>query len=249
MKQYVFYILIVIFFISCSNGDSRHISPIAKNYIDEVISLLQNNSINKNKINWEDFRNDIYIHAKNSKTIEETYPSISYAISKLDDHHSYFVANIDTQDTSDLKPLPILQDEIVPENIGYIRIGFCMGDEEETNNYINSVSDKILKQDKTNLMGWIVDLRGNFGGNMWPMLVAIGPILGEGTLGYSFYPDSSFYTWNYKDGKVYDENGIWGKSTKTFRLKSDNPYVAILTDNVTASSGEAVVIALSLIHI
>jgi carboxyl-terminal processing protease len=243
MKQYVFYILIIIFFISCNNENSRHISLIAKNYIDEVITLLQNNSINKNKINWKDFRNDIYIHAKDSKTIKETYPSISYAISKLDDHHSYFVANIDTQDTSDLKPLPILQDEIVPDNIGYIRIGFCMGDEEETNNYINSVSDKILKQDKPNLMGWIVDLRGNFGGNMWPMLVAIGPILGEGTLGYSFYPDSSFYTWNYKDGKVYDENGIWGKSTKTFRLKSDNPYVAILTDNVIASSGEAVVIA------
>jgi carboxyl-terminal processing protease len=243
MKQNVFYILIVIF-TSCSNGDSRHISPVAKNYIDEVITLLQNNSINKNKINWEDFRNDVYRHAKGSRTIDQTYTSITYAIDKLEDHHSYFAANIVSQDTSDLKPLPILQDENVPENIGYIRIGFCMGDEQQKNNYINSIVDKIAKQDKIRLKGWIVDLRGNFGGDMVPMLVAIGPILGEGILGYFFYPDSSFYTWNYKNGYLYDENGIWWEqSTNSYHLKSPNPYVAILTDNVTASSGEAVAIA------
>jgi carboxyl-terminal processing protease len=243
MKKYLLYMLIVNIYTSCENRNSQNLSPIAKNYIDEVIALLQNNSINKNKMNWEEFKNDIYRHAKNAKTIENTYQSISYAISKLDDRHSYFVAKIDSQDTSDLKPLPFLQDEIVPENIGYIRIGFCMGDKEQTNNYINSVTEKIIKQDKTNKKGWIVDLRGNFGGNMWPMLVAIGPILGEGILGYSFYPDSSFYTWNYKDGKIYDENGVWGQSTNTYHLKSYTPYVAILTDNVTASSGEAVAIA------
>ena len=92
-----------------------------------------------------------------------------------------------------------------------LELGFCMGDEKVKNSYINSVSDKILRQDKTNLMGWIVDLRGNFGGDMGPMLIAIGPILGEGTLGYFFYPDNSLYTWKYKDGTAYDENYIWGK--------------------------------------
>jgi len=240
--KYVFYILIVSLFTACE--DSQNLSPVSKSYIDEVITLLQNNSINKNKINWEDFRNDVYRHAKGSKTIENTYPSITYAITKLEDNHSYFAANIVSQDTSDLAPLPILLDEIVPENIGYIRIGFCMGDEQLKKNYINSVIDKMAKQDKINLKGWIVDLRGNFGGDMVPMLVAVGPILGEGVLGYFFYPDSSFYTWNYNNGYLYDESGIWWEqSTKTYHLKSPNPYVAILTDHITASSGEAVAIA------
>jgi carboxyl-terminal processing protease len=244
MYKYLFYFLTVISFLNCSHRNSRHISPIAQNYIDEVITLLQNNSINKNNINWEDFRNDVYKHAKGSKTIENTYPTITYAITKLEDHHSYFAANIVSQDTSDLKPLPILFDEIVPENIGYIRIGFCMGDEQQKKNYINSVIDKMAKQDKINLKGWIVDLRGNFGGDMVPMLVAVGPILGEGVLGYFFYPDSSFYTWNYKNGYLFDENTTWWEqSTNTYHLKSPNPYVAILTDNITASSGEAVAIA------
>ena len=243
MKKYLLYLVSVIAFQNCSYGNSNNISPIAKNYIDEVITLLQNNSINKNKINWDDFRNDVYSHAKGAKTIENTYPSITYAITKLEDKHSYFAANIVSQDTSDLAPLPILTDEIVPENIGYIRIGFCMGNDQQTKNYINSILEKIVKQDKTSLKGWIVDLRGNFGGNMWPMLVAVGPILGEGIVGYTVYPDNSFYSWNYKNGKMYDENGIWGESNNAYQLKSQHPYVAVLTDNVTASSGEAVTIA------
>lgn len=243
MKNYFFYLLTITCFFNCNYRHSSNISPIAKNYIDEVISILENNSINKNTINWQDFKNDVYRHANGSKTIENTYPSIAYAIEKLNDKHSYFAANTQSADSSDLKPLPLLLDEIVPENMGYIRLSFCMGNDQQMQNYIDTVLYKIAKQDKNNLKGWIVDLRGNFGGNMWTMLVAIGPILGEGKLGYFFYPNNSSLTWNYKDGKVYDENGVWGQAVKTYYLKSPNPYVAVLTDKVTASSGEAVAIA------
>ncbi len=45
MMKYLFYILIVSLFTTC--GDSQNHSPVSKNYIDEVITLLQNNSINK----------------------------------------------------------------------------------------------------------------------------------------------------------------------------------------------------------
>ena len=33
------------------------------------------------------------------------------------------------------------------------------------------------------VQGWIVDLRGNQGGNTWAGMVALGPLLGEGSLG------------------------------------------------------------------
>jgi hypothetical protein len=243
MHKYILYFVIVLSFAHCSVKSSRNISPIAKNYIYEVISILKNNSINKDKINWEDFTNDVYRHANGSKTVEDTYPSITYAIEKLNDKHSYFAANIKSIDSSDSKPLPVLLDEPVPNNIGYIRLGFCMGNDKQMQNYTDTVLYKIEKQDKENLKGWIIDLRGNFGGNMWSMLAAIGPILGEGKLGYFFYPNNTSLTWNYKDGKVYDENGVWGQSTKTYYLKFSNPYVAVLTDEYTASSGEAVAIA------
>ena len=50
------------------------------------------------------------------------------------------------------------------------------------------IQDQIKIMDHPYNIGWIVDLRGNGGGNMWPMLAGIGPILGEGIAGYFIDP-------------------------------------------------------------
>jgi carboxyl-terminal processing protease len=244
MMKYVFYILIVSLFATC--GDSQNLSPVSKSYIDEVITLLQNNSINKNKINWEDFRDDVYRHAKGSKTIENTYPSITYAITKLEDNHSYFAANIVSQDTSDLAPLPILADEITPDDIGYIRIPFCIGNESEYNDYIMEIRAKIEKESQNKLKGWIIDLRGNFGGNMWPMLLSIEPLIGNGTFGYFIDANENSEVWKIIEGKAYIEDQFVMETKILSKQDLSNQFLAVLTDNQTASSGEAVAVALKL---
>ena len=118
------------------------------------------------------------------KKIEDTYPAISYAIKKLNDNHSYFRTITETETNSETEPLPVLTDEITPYDIGYIRIPFCIGTEREYHDYISVIRTKIDEQSQNKLKGWIIDLRGNFGGNMWPMLLAIEPLLGNGTIGY-----------------------------------------------------------------
>ena len=40
-------------------------------------------------------------------------------------------------------------------------------------NYIPELCNEIKKQDSEQLTGWIIDLRFNGGGNMWPMLLAL----------------------------------------------------------------------------
>ncbi len=57
---------------------------------------------------------------------------------------------------------------------------------------------KIAEQDSKNLLGWIVDLRWNSGGNMWPMIAGIGPLLGNGTYGY--FIDENESSWGYQNG-------------------------------------------------
>ena len=49
--------------------------------------------------------------------------------------------------------------------------------------YAKTLQDSIRARDRVGLIGWIVDLRGNSGGNMWPMLAGVGPVLGEGVAG------------------------------------------------------------------
>src|ERR1700761_401019 len=99
-----------------------------------------------------------------------------------------------------------------------------------------------------NPKGWIVDLRGNTGGNMWPMLTGIGPILGDGPAG-SFVAADGNITWFYQDGKTGTRNP-GGVETVSLNLDEEPALrtptqapVAVLVDSSTASSAEAITIA------
>jgi carboxyl-terminal processing protease len=96
--------------------------------------------------------------------------------------------------------------------------------------------------------GWIVDLRGNTGGNMWPMLAGIGPILGDGSVG-SFVANDGNVSWFYQDGKTGTRNPA-GLETVSLTLQEEPVLqtpsvapVAVLVDSSTASSAEAITIA------
>ena len=141
------------------------------------------------------------------------------------------------------KQPPLYLDEPVPGDIGYIRIPWVVGSQEKLDEYITSVQAQIKERDKRELKGWLVDLRGNMGGNMWPMLVGAGPILGEDTLGYFFDSNNRKTAWRYEKGKALLDGDIQAETANYYTLKSAKPVVAVLTDTLTASSGEAVAVA------
>jgi hypothetical protein len=98
--------------------------------------------------------------------------------------------------------------------------------------------------------GWIVDLRGNGGSNMWAALAGLGPLLGDGPVG--FFKDRRG-----REEWVYDKDGIAvmsldesGKPHEVYIQRLGGPQlalgdapVAVLFDNATGGSGEAIAIA------
>jgi carboxyl-terminal processing protease len=101
----------------------------------------------------------------------------------------------------------------------------------------------VMKLDAEKPRGWIVDLRGNGGGNMWPMLAGIGAVLGEGQLGAFVSADGASTSWQYRNGKAGGAFYTEAATTETPFVLSDLPSVAVLFDRGTASSGEAVAIS------
>ncbi|RWX03828.1 S41 family peptidase [Flavobacterium cerinum] len=238
-------LLLFIVFLSCkTTSTDNSISPEAAAYIDEVVTILKANSINRNKIDWPIFEAKVLAKADKAKTVEETYPAIHLAIKLLGDGHSYFAPAVGDNTEENGAP-PMLTDEKVPNDIGYLRVRYCMGSNDQKQIYVDDLLKTIRQRDKDNLKGWIVDLRGNFGGDMLPMLLGTGPILGDGILGYTAYPDGQMHSWNYEQGKFYydaiEDSDI--KVKEYYRLKRLNPFVAVLTDTLTASSGEALTVA------
>ena len=90
--------------------------------------------------------------------------------------------------------------------------------------------------------GWVVDLRLNAGGNMWPMLAAAAPLLGEGELGGFVLKDGERWAWTYGHGTVRADGVAMARAPGAPAL-APLPPVAVLTSRLTASAGEALVVA------
>ena len=107
--------------------------------------------------------------------------------------------------------------------------------------YAQAAHDLMRAIDLRPVTGWIVDVRRNTGGNPWPMLAAIGGILGPGVLGGMATSQGSA-AWVYHDGSI-----LVGDAPM---LVLDDPFagepglpIAVLTSDVTASAAEARVLA------
>lgn len=142
-----------------------------------------------------------------------------------------------------------LQGRLVAEGVGLIELpgfGASLTDQkkaaEESNRYAERAQALIRELDQKNLSGWIIDLRLNSGGNMWPMLAGIGPLLGEGEVG-GFVAARGASKWSYQDGKSMINQNEVAKVATPYKVKNGGLPIAILTDDLTMSSGEAVVIA------
>lgn len=90
--------------------------------------------------------------------------------------------------------------------------------------------------------GWIVDLRGNTGGNMYPMLAGLAPLLPDGPALRFREADGTETTVTLEDGGVGFMGGASVMATAV-RTKVAGQSVAVLYDGYVASSGEAVATA------
>jgi C-terminal processing protease CtpA/Prc len=109
--------------------------------------------------------------------------------------------------------------------------------------YADQLQRAVAAADAARVTAWIVDVRGNGGGNMWPMLAGVGPLLGEGVIGFFIDPVGQEVAWHYRDGASWEGASLAQRVSAPYTLRQARSRVAVLTDAGTASSGEATVIA------
>jgi carboxyl-terminal processing protease len=123
---------------------------------------------------------------------------------------------------------------------------FSSSDRKELDAFATKIQGVIGDLVSHDPCGWIVDLRGNGGGNVWGMRAGIGPILGEGSAGgredadgvktFSFYASGA--AGEREEGKVNAYAAVTGPPV----VLTSAPPVAVLIDRETGSSGEGIAI-------
>jgi hypothetical protein len=220
-------------------------------YLDQALKIIQKNALYRDSADWKSVREQAFLMASGAGSYAACYPVIRYALSKLGDHHSFLMeASASKQwtepDPDAYKKMPLTTGELLDGEIAYLRMPSVSSGNEQGNTYFaDRLHHLIDSLDQYAPQGWIVDLRGNSGGNCWPMLAGIGPVLGEGVCGYFMTPGKAVSKgWTYRKGKSgIGRSAITKVSGKPYKLRKPFPPVAVLTGPRTASSGEIVTVA------
>ncbi len=217
----------------------------AQAHLDALLEIMQANSINKKTIDWASFRTEVLTAAGAGQTIQDAYPAIAVALRLLNDQQSYYSSS----DGRQIGPPPVggcsaaaPTTPELPDTVGYVRVEGCLCEGTAAiTQFAESIQRAIKTADRPGLAGWIVDFRGNRGGNMWPMVAGIGPILDEGIIGYIVYHDRE-YEREYRDGGAMSFGDTFAQVGTPYSVLNGSPKVAVLTDGLIASAGEAVVV-------
>ena len=229
---------------SAPTTPSGTISPTARQYLTELVAVMQEHSINRQKIDWNVFRASVMTAAGAAQSVEQTFPAIRTALELLgDSRSSYRPVTGAPISVARACAAPSAGTPTLPATVGYVRVGSFNGSGAEATAFANALQGGISSADRDGLAGWVVDLRGNGGGNMWPMLAGIGPVLGAGRVGYFVDALGAANAWEYRDGGAWLGVSLLQGVDTPYRLRRESPKVALLIDGGTAGSGEAIAIA------
>lgn len=209
------------------------VPPSAETYGKNALSTIDKNGIFAGSDEWKSTYNECLKMIENAKSYDDTYDAIRKALSVSGGKHSMLMTKSESQDTTES------YDEVLPTvsldgDIAIIKLPDFLGTAEAGQKYAK-VAEDFIHENRDKIKGVVLDLRGNTGGDMGPMATAVSSLLPDGELVYYHYRSYDIPV-TLKNG-VVSNAGTGGKSL--YPEEKLNVPVAILTDDMTASSGEA----------
>lgn len=215
--------------------------------VRELLALMEKNIITRTEIDWPALKTSTLQILGESPTLEQRNRAISHLLIQTKTNHSFYrdVSANKIIYESDLN-CRVDGENLTPTNadIGYVRIDrFSNSDKEKINSFAQSIANQIMQEDARALKGWVIDLTHNSGGNMWPMLAGLSPLLGNGVHGFFISPDGKSIQWGTHNGRGILGSRAMVSLDQQYSIKNNDLPIAVLVSKRTASAGEAVLIA------
>lgn len=260
--------LLIVFFIVPSNillgnglssySDTTKSSCIqaAARRLDEALSLMQKHYYKKENVNWDSLITAAKIRLLASGDCEDALQTVNWCFRQINELHSFLMPtaaaalyNYDTAYLGKKPRIAQLVGEINAElmsdkGIAYISIPWIgTSDSAICTKLADSLQQLIAGLDRPGVSKWIIDLRKNTGGNCWPMLAGIGPLLGEGICAYFISPGEKIPI-SYRNGAAMQGSHVrCSVSRSPYKTKKDKKWIIVLTGPKTSSSGEILALA------
>jgi carboxyl-terminal processing protease len=217
-------------------GADAALPPAVTEVLDAAIALTKKHALRASSVDWSAVEPRVRALAAGAATTADAYPAIRYMLSRLGDRHSSLMPAAQTaMFASGAIPNPTPEIRSLPGGVGYISVPAYAGSQADgMRSYATRVHAEIGALHQKASCGFVIDLRGNGGGNMWPMLAGLQPFLGGGTVGTFEAPGTST---KWVAGRAVGVEPSSGLSML------ESAWVAVITGPRTVSSGEAVTVA------
>ena len=218
--------LLVLFVSSCGMSDGNQKTP--EGFVRYCVKQLDRKALYADSPEWKAMKDSIIAETKTMTTMDQAHNAVIKAAAVAGGKHSTLLPPVkDTTTYVEIAPEVML----LEGNILHIILPAHSGVKVSDSLYIHSVLGFL--QEHIDAQGVILDLRGNSGGNMYPMIAAVSPLLPNGVV-INF--KSRNRTTPIMLDFVMSQYGLSSGSVKKFL---SNTPIAILTDDWTGSSGEA----------
>ena len=215
MRHGVLYLLLAMCIaVSCGNAD--------KAYIRKAVRLMDKYGLFAEGPEWKEARAEALSAAPQAP--DEAKDVVRGALKVAGGKHSFIKVSEDVvEDATSEWTMPTVSFE--EDGIAVITLPAFSGNSEEGVRYARTVIDALPDA----LPGAVIDLRGNTGGNMYPMISAV----------HLFLPDDDILRFRTRKRTNWIQLPFVLQGTGVASAAPIECRVAILTDDMTASSGEA----------
>lgn len=231
----------------------------------EAIDTLSRHALDRQRVNWQSIAAKHGSGLKAGDPPRMAHDAIVSAIKAIGDSHTRYVpapsevpnqvpatSNASAATAPSHPPIPVLPiGEMLDPDIAYLVIPGCMAqDVNGLREFASALDAQVKSLASKSPRGWIIDLRLNGGGNIWPMLLGLRPILGDGPTMTSIASESvSTFGVSAQSAWIDWGNGpepqlTWGDGFVADAEPLPHVPVAVMLGPWTMSSGEALAISL-----
>lgn len=207
--------------------------------LDEGLEIIEAKAYFADRVDWQGVDEEASRLAQSDPSMVDVHRFLEDVLRDLGDRHSQLITTDPSSraDTGD-RPAGHMDD-----GIGYVHVPAIATSDKTAQAAYRDAGLEVLYGDAC---GWIVDVRLNGGGTIYPMFASIAPLLGPGPAVNYVERDGTDLTISInKDGGIEAPDGtVLVSGAEPIDASEAEAPVAVLQHFSTASSGEGVVLAL-----
>lgn len=232
-------------------------------FYNDLLNNLESNYLNRKDVDWNKIKAYALENALKAKDFGTSLKTTTIVFDTIKCNHCQLfsdkgfysstlnkplsISDFSKEFVKELEKRPSFDVKLINKNIGYINMpGMLMINlsQDSLNLETQKMYDKIVELKKSKkIKGWVLDLRFNGGGNVFPMLAALHSLLGD-TIVYNAIDNDgvNVSTQRLKNGAIYSNEELQAKVSVSIKPDINIP-VAIIVNRITGSSGEDILVA------